>query len=109
MISYCPKIEKRSPVQAAIRGGIAREFWMSRRTDETRTGLPEIEAAIALHPESGAWAFFMREIIKLPREMTPAVCQVIRLGRWRGAADPLEAIRSDVRQAHGRAWSKPSV
>jgi hypothetical protein len=31
-----------------------------------------------LQPGSGAWAYFMREIIKLPREMTPAISQVIR-------------------------------
>jgi hypothetical protein len=79
---------------------------MSRRADETRPGLAKIKAASTLHPESGAWAFFMREIIKLPREMTPAVGQVIRLGRWQVEPDPVEAIRSDAIEVHGRAWSK---
>jgi hypothetical protein len=51
--------------------------------DEARPGYAENKTASALHSDSGAWAFFMREIIKLPREMTPAVAQVIRLERQR--------------------------
>jgi hypothetical protein len=80
---------------------------MSGRTEEARLGYAEIQAASALHPDSGAWAFFMREVIKLPREMTPAVSQVIRLEKWKHAPDPLEAVRSDALAAHGRAWAKP--
>jgi hypothetical protein len=80
---------------------------MSEQTGVTRSGYAEIKAASDLHPDSGAWAFFMREIIGLPREMTPAVSQVIRLERWKFAPDPLEAVRADARQAHNRAWAKP--
>ena len=65
--------------------------------DEARPGYAEIKAARDLHPDSGAWAFFMREIIRLPREMTPAVSQVIRLERWKFSPDPLEAVRTDAR------------
>jgi hypothetical protein len=81
---------------------------MSGHTEEARYGYAEIQAASALHPDSGAWAFFMREIVRLPREMTPAVCQVISLGRWRVAPDPLEAVRSGALEAHRRAWAKPA-
>jgi hypothetical protein len=35
--------------------------------DEERPGYREIMAASKLHPESGARAFFMREIIKTAR------------------------------------------
>jgi hypothetical protein len=49
----------------------------------------------------------MREIIGLPQQMTPAVIQVIRLERWKGAPDPLEALRVDALRAYGRAWAKP--
>ena len=80
---------------------------MSGQTEEAQPGYAEIKAASALHPDSGALAFFMREVIRLPREMTPAVSQVIRLERWKFARDPMEAIRSDALQAHSRAWSKP--
>ena len=69
-------------------------------------GYAEIKAASALHPNSGAWAFFMREVIGLPLEMTPAVHQVILLERWKSAADPLEAIRSDALEAHRSAWAR---
>src|SRR5438067_2495074 len=41
-------------------------------------GYAEIEAASGLHPDSGAWAFFMRHVVRLPREMTPAVSDAIR-------------------------------
>ena len=81
---------------------------MFAETEATRPGYAEIKAAGALHPDSGAWAFFMREIIGLPREMTPVVSQVIRLQAWKSAPDPLEAVRSEALQAHGRAWSRPA-
>jgi hypothetical protein len=79
---------------------------MSARKEKARPGYAEIEAAGALHPDSGAWAFFMREIIRLPLELTPVVSQVIRLERWKFAPDPLEAVRSDALEAHRSAWAK---
>ena len=82
---------------------------MSGPSQEVSPGYAEIEAAGKLHPESGAWAFFMREIIRLPREMTPAVFQAIRFERWRTAENPLEAIRSAALEAHKQAWSRPGI
>jgi hypothetical protein len=73
---------------------------------EARPGFAEINAARSLHPDSGAWAFFMREIIRLPREMTPAVAQVIRLENWKFVSDPVEAIRSEALEAHHRACAE---
>jgi hypothetical protein len=93
------------PEQAAIRG--VDRTKTPECLDEARPGHAEIEAATALHPDSGAWAFFMREIIGLPREMTPAVSPVIRLERWTFSPDPVEAVRVDARQAHNCAWAKP--
>jgi hypothetical protein len=81
---------------------------MSEQMDETRPGYAEIKLASALHPESGAWAFFMREVMRLPVAMTPAVIQVIRLESWKSAPDPIKAVRSDVFEAHLRAWTKPA-
>jgi hypothetical protein len=83
------------------------ENFMSGRSEKTRPGYAEIKAASALHPDSGAWAFFMREIVRLPYEMTPAVSQVIRIERWKFAPDPLESVRSDALEAHRRAWTRP--
>lgn len=79
---------------------------MLGQMDETRPGYAEIKAASALHPDSGAWAIFMRELVRLPLEMTPAVFQVIRLEQWKNAPDPLKAIRSEALVVHGRAWNK---
>ena len=76
---------------------------------DAHPGYTEIQAASALHPDSGAWAFFMREVIRLPHEMTPAVSQVIRLERWKFASDPLEAVRSDAIESHQRAWARPEI
>ena len=67
-------------------------------------GPVSIEAASRLHPGSGAWAIFMREIVGLPQEMTPVVFQVIQLEGWRSASDPVEAVRSEAVQIHRRAW-----
>ena len=72
---------------------------MPGQRDEARPGYAEIKAASVLHPDSGAWAFFMREIIRLPCEMTSVVYQVIRQERWKFAPNPLEAVRSDALQA----------
>jgi hypothetical protein len=63
-------------------------------TRRLQPGYAEIRAASALHPDSGAWAFFMREIIKLPLEMTPQVFWAIRRQEWTAAADPLATVRS---------------
>jgi hypothetical protein len=82
---------------------------MPGQTEEKRPGYAEIKAAVALHPDSGAWAFFMREILKLPWEMTPVVSRVIRQAKWKSALDPLLAVRSDALQAHLRAWAKAGV
>lgn len=82
---------------------------MSAQSKPAPPGYAEIKAAAALHPDSGAWAFFMREVVKLPREMTPAVIQVIRLERWNSAPDPLEALRSDALEAHRAAWANPKI
>src|ERR1035438_3777091 len=81
---------------------------MPGQMDEARPGYAEIKAASALHPESGAWAFFLREVIRLPREMAPAVSQVIRLESWKFAPDPVEVLRSGALEAHGRAWANPA-
>jgi hypothetical protein len=81
---------------------------MSENMDETRPGYAEIKLASTLHPESGAWAFFMREVMRLPAEMTPAVIQMIRLESWKLAINPLEAVRSEAFQAYLRAWTKPA-
>ena len=78
-----------------------------KEINEIRPGDAEIRLASSLHPESGAWAFFMREVMRLPVEMTPAVIQIIRLGNWKLAVNPLEAVRSEAFDAHLRAWARP--
>jgi hypothetical protein len=79
---------------------------MSVCTGNEQPGYAEIQAARALHPNSGAWAFFMREIIGLPCELTPAVSRAILLETWKSAADPLEAVRSGALKEHSRAWGR---
>lgn len=74
-----------------------------------RLGHADIRAATMLHPSSGAWAFFMREIVGLPLELTSAVIQVIRIEAWKSAPNPLEAIRSEALRAYQRAWNGLNV
>jgi hypothetical protein len=69
---------------------------------KARPGYAEIRAASALHPDSGAWAFFMREIVKLPREMTPAVFRAICRREWTFAPDPLATVRSHALRVANR-------
>ena len=76
---------------------------LERRQDDL-PGHAEIKAASRLHPSSGAWAFFMREIVRLPLELTPVVVQIIRIETWKLAPDPLEAIRAEAMRVHQRAW-----
>jgi hypothetical protein len=64
-----------------------------------------VNAASSLHHDSGAWTYFMREIVRLPLEMSPAVYQVLRLQMWRGSPNPLEIIREEAIEAHRRAWA----
>lgn len=79
------------------------------RPEKLQNGYAIIKTANTLHPDSGAWAIFMREIVGLPHEMTPAVSQVIRLEQWKFAPDPVEAIRSDALEAYRRAWVKSKI
>ncbi len=77
---------------------------------QTRPGYAEIKVASGLHPDSGAWAFFMREIVKLPRELTPAVSRAIRQTEWTLASDPLATVRSRaLRVANTRRSATPAV
>ena len=78
---------------------------MSEQRMNLTPGNAEIMAAVMLHPSSGAWAFFMREIVRLPLELTPTVIQVIRIETWRCAPNPLEAIRSEALHTYRRAWT----
>jgi hypothetical protein len=78
---------------------------MHEPNENALLGHAEIKAAASLHPSSGAWAFFMREIVRLPHELSPAVLQAIRLEKWKHAPDALEAIRSDALEWHKRAWA----
>jgi hypothetical protein len=78
---------------------------MQEFKENASPGHAEIKAAAALHPSSGAWAFFMREIVRLPHDLSPAVSQAIRLEKWKHAPDAVEAIRSDALEWHRRAWA----
>ena len=58
----------------------------------------EIEAASQWPPESGEWAAFVRDVVKMPEAMTPAVQEAVRQQRWKIAPNPLAAIRTATHQ-----------
>jgi hypothetical protein len=69
-------------------------------------GYREISAAGKLHLQSGAWAFFMREVVRLPPDYNHAVSQSLRLGNWQIADDPIQIVREEALEAYHRAWRK---
>jgi hypothetical protein len=79
---------------------------MNGKTEQAQREIAEIKAASTLHPQSGAWAFFMREILELPTKMTPVVFQAIRLENWKFASNPREVLRADALRAHELAWDR---
>jgi len=65
-----------------------------------------LNAASKLHHASGAWAFFMREIVKLPPQMGPVVLQSIYSNRWRSSPDPITTVREEAVQCFDNAWKR---
>lgn len=57
-----------------------------------------IETLSTLPPDAPQWAPFMRDVIRMPMWMLPAVHAAIQLSTWQTAQDPLEAIRGRVRR-----------
>jgi hypothetical protein len=51
-----------------------------------------------LPPDAPDWIPFMRDVIRMPMWMLPAVHAAIQKGDWVSAHDPLERIRSAVRR-----------
>jgi hypothetical protein len=58
----------------------------------------KIEALYLTPPDSPEWIPFMRDVIRIPMWMFPAVHAAILQKSWSTAPDPLEAIRSRVRR-----------
>ena len=58
----------------------------------------QIEALCSLAPGAREWVLFMRDVIRMPMWMFPAVHAAIQQRTWTTAPDPLEAIRSRVRR-----------
>ena len=57
-----------------------------------------LQALSAVSAEAPEWVPFMRDVIRMPMWMLPAVQAAIEREGWRGAADPLEYIRGLVRR-----------
>ena len=57
----------------------------------------KIEALSSLPVAAPEWVPFMRDVIRLPMWMLPAVHAAILLRTWTAVPDPLENIRSLVR------------
>jgi hypothetical protein len=57
-----------------------------------------MEALSALAADAPEWAPFMRDVIRMPMWMLPAVHAAIERKGWVTAVDPLESIRGLVRR-----------
>jgi hypothetical protein len=58
----------------------------------------KLEALSALPADAPDWEPFMRDVIRMPMWMLPAVQAAIVQRAWISATDPLERIRSLVRR-----------
>ncbi len=58
----------------------------------------EIETASQWPPDSEHWEAFVRDVVKMPDAMKPAVQEAIRQQRWKIAPNPLAAIRTAAHQ-----------
>ena len=71
---------------------------MSRYPPTADAVRAKVQTLSALPPEDPEWIPFMRDVIRMPMWMLPAVYAAIQQGDWAGAHDPLERIRSAVRR-----------
>ena len=58
----------------------------------------EIDAASQWAPDSEEWTAFVRDVVQMPEQMTPAVQEAVRQKRWQIAPNPLAAIRTAAHQ-----------
>jgi hypothetical protein len=59
---------------------------------------PEIEAASQWPHDSEEWPAFVRDIVRMPENMIPAIQEAIRQQRWKIAPNPLASIRTAAHQ-----------
>jgi hypothetical protein len=57
-----------------------------------------LDALRTLGPDASEWVPFMRDVMRMPMWLLPAVQAAIQQGGWTGATDPLIAIRGAVRR-----------
>jgi len=69
-----------------------------KRPAQSLAGYAVIEAASKMEQDSAAFADFVRDIVKMPAEMAPAVGEAIRQNRWKVSPNPLGAIRTASHQ-----------
>jgi hypothetical protein len=58
----------------------------------------EIEAASQWAVDDESWNAFVRDVIRMPEAMKPAVQEAIRQQRWKIAPNPLASIRTAAHQ-----------
>ena len=71
---------------------------MPTRSARKPPGYAEIEAVSQLPPEAEEWVLFVRDVMQMPDEFTPAVQEAIRQLRWKIAPNPIAAIRTATYQ-----------
>lgn len=71
-------------------------------------GYAEIEAASHLQPDAPEWADFVRDIVQMSPEMTPAIQEAIRGQKWKIAPNPVGAIRTAAHQEAKRMGIEPN-
>jgi CO dehydrogenase/acetyl-CoA synthase alpha subunit len=68
------------------------------RSANKPAGYNEIEAVSQLGQDSPDFIAFVRDVVKMPPEMAPAVAESIRQQKWKISPNPLAAIRTAAHQ-----------
>jgi hypothetical protein len=68
------------------------------RSANKPAGYSEIEAVSQLEQDSPDFLAFVRDVVKMPPQMAPAVAESIRQQKWKISPNPLAAIRTSAHQ-----------
>ena len=75
----------------------SRDYTPVRKTDKP-AGYAEIETVSQVPFDSAEWIAFVRDVVKMPETMVPAVQEAVSQQKWKISPNPLAAIRTAAYQ-----------
>ncbi len=68
------------------------------RNAQKPRGYAEIDAVSACALDAPEWSAFVRDVMQLPENYTPAVQEAVRQQRWKIAPNPIASVRTTAYQ-----------